>query len=38
VRVSEVRGEPPPPELKLCINYAGGFRNSMTLVLVGLDV
>jgi hypothetical protein len=38
VRVSGVRGEPPPPELKLCINYAGGFRNSMTLVLVGLDV
>ena len=38
VRVSGVRGEPPPPELKLCINYAGGFRNSMTLVLTGLDV
>jgi len=38
VRVSGVRGEPPPPELKLCINYAGGFRNSMTLVLTGLDI
>jgi hypothetical protein len=38
VRVSGVRGEPPPPDLKVCINYAGGFRNSMTLVLTGLDV
>jgi hypothetical protein len=38
VRVSGVRGEPPPAELKLCINYAGGFRNSMSLVLTGLDI
>jgi hypothetical protein len=38
VRVSGVRGEPAPPELKVCINYAGGFRNSMSLVLTGLDV
>jgi acyclic terpene utilization AtuA family protein len=38
VRISGVRGEPPPPELKLCINYAGGFRNSMSLVLTGLDI
>ena len=38
VRVSGVRGEPPPPDLKVCINYAGGFRNAMTLVLTGLDV
>jgi hypothetical protein len=38
VRVSGVRGEPPSGELKLCINYAGGFRNSMTLLLTGLDV
>jgi hypothetical protein len=37
VRVSGVRGEPPPGELKVCINYAGGFRNSMTLLLTGLD-
>ena len=37
VRVSGVRGEPPSGELKLCINYAGGFRNSMTLLLTGLD-
>jgi len=38
VRVSGVRGEPPSGELKLCINYAGGFRNSMTLLLTGLGV
>jgi hypothetical protein len=38
VRVSGVRGEPPSGEIKLCINYAGGYRNSMTLLLTGLDV
>src|SRR3990172_2935702 len=38
VSVSGVRGEPAPSELKVCINYAGGFRNSMTLLLTGLDV
>jgi hypothetical protein len=37
VRVSGVRGEPPSGELKLCINYAGGFRNSMSLLVTGLD-
>jgi hypothetical protein len=38
VLVSGVRGEPPPPTTKVCINYLGGFRNSMTLVLAGLDI
>src|SRR5205814_512680 len=38
VRVSGVRGEPPPPTTKVCINYLGGYRNSMTFVLAGLDV
>jgi hypothetical protein len=38
VRVHGVRGEPPPPTTKLCLNYAGGYRNSMTFVLTGLDV
>jgi hypothetical protein len=33
-----VRGEPPPPTAKVCINYLGGFKNSMTFVLAGLDV
>ena len=35
VRVSGVRGEPPPPTLKVTANLAGGWRNSMTMVLSG---
>lgn len=38
VRISGVRGEPAPETTKVCINYAGGFRNSMTFVLTGLDI
>src|SRR5206468_10253461 len=38
VRVSGVRGEPPPATTKVCINYLGGYRNSMTFVLARLDV
>jgi hypothetical protein len=38
VRVSGVRGEPAPERLKVCINHLGGFKNSMTFVLTGLDV
>src|SRR5205809_5431087 len=38
VRVSGIRGEPPPPTTKVCINYLGGYRNSMTFVLTGLDI
>lgn len=38
VRVSGVRGEPPPDTLKVAVTYPGGYRNSMTLVLTGLDV
>ncbi len=38
VRVSGVRGEPPPPTTKVCINYFGGYKNSMTFVLTGLDI
>lgn len=38
VRISAVRGEPAPQELKVCINYIGGYRNSMTFVLTGLDI
>ncbi len=37
VRISEVRGESPPERLKVAANYLGGFRNSMTLVVTGLD-
>jgi hypothetical protein len=38
VRISGVRGEPPPPTLKVGLNTLGGFRNEMTFVLTGLDV
>jgi hypothetical protein len=38
VRVSGVKGEPPPPTAKLCLNYFGGYRNSATFVLTGLDI
>jgi hypothetical protein len=38
VAVSGVRGEPPPPDLKVGLNALGGFRNEMTFVLTGLDI
>jgi hypothetical protein len=38
VRLSEVRGSPPPPDVKVAINYFGGFRNQMSMVVTGLDV
>ena len=38
VRVSAVRGEPPPPDLKVALNYAGGYRNSMILAIEGTNV
>ena len=38
VKVTGVRGEPPPPTTKLCLNYTGGYRNGMTFVLTGLDI
>src|SRR5690606_11279391 len=33
-----VRGEPPPDTLKVAVNYLAGYRNTMTLVLTGLDI
>ncbi len=38
VTISGVKGEPPPPTLKVSLNNIGGFRNEMTLVLTGLDI
>ncbi|MDA3661091.1 DUF1446 domain-containing protein [Mycobacterium xenopi] len=38
VRISGVLGEPPPPTYKVSLNSIGGFRNSMTFVLTGLDI
>lgn len=38
VLVRGVRGEPPPATTKVCLNYLGGYKNSMTFVLTGLDI
>lgn len=38
VRISGVRGMPPPQQLKVCVNTLGGFRNEMTFLLTGLDI
>jgi hypothetical protein len=38
VGISGVRGEPPPSDTKVCINYVGGYRNSVTFALTGLDI
>jgi hypothetical protein len=38
VRISAVRGEPPPPTLKVTANLEAGWRNSMTLAITGARV
>ncbi len=38
VLVTGIKGEPPPDTTKVCINYLGGFRNSVAFVLTGLDI
>ena len=38
VSISTVRGKPPTTTAKVCINNLAGFKNSMSIVLTGLDV
>jgi len=38
VRMSGARGGPAPAMLKVATNYEGGYRNTMTMVITGLDV
>jgi hypothetical protein len=38
VRLSGTRGLPAPRDVKVCLNLLGGWRNSMTFLLTGLDV
>ncbi|MEE9415447.1 MAG: acyclic terpene utilization AtuA family protein [Acidimicrobiales bacterium] len=38
VRISGVRGQAPPTTLKVAMNELGGFRNSFTVALTGLDI
>ena len=38
VQVSGVKGEPPPPTLKVAMNKLGGYRNDLAVGLTGLDI
>ncbi|AKZ56394.1 hypothetical protein SAM23877_3347 [Streptomyces ambofaciens ATCC 23877] len=38
VRIEGVRGEAPPPDLKVGLSRLGGFRNEVVFVLTGLGV
>jgi hypothetical protein len=38
VRISGVRGEPPPATTKVSLNYQGGWRSTSVLYLTGLDI
>jgi hypothetical protein len=38
VGISGVRGSAPPERLKVCVNELGGYRNSVELVVTGLDL
>ena len=38
VKVSEVKGQSPPNTLKVAMNELGGYRNSFSVALTGLDI
>jgi acyclic terpene utilization AtuA family protein len=38
VALSGTKGSPPPETLKVALNMLGGYRNTMTMVLTGLDI
>ena len=38
VRISGVRGQAPPSTLKVAMNQLGGYRNSFTVALTGIDI
>ncbi|WP_277455216.1 acyclic terpene utilization AtuA family protein [Janibacter sp. DB-40] len=38
VSITGVRGEAPPPDVKVSLTSLGGFRNEMTMALTGLDI
>ncbi|HUC38169.1 MAG TPA: acyclic terpene utilization AtuA family protein, partial [Acidimicrobiales bacterium] len=38
VSISGTRGRPPPERLKVSVNLLGGWRNTMTFALTGLDI
>ena len=38
VALAGTRGSPPPDTLKVALNMLGGYRNTTTMVLTGLDI
>jgi hypothetical protein len=38
VALAGTRGSPPPDTLKVAVNMLGGYRNTTTMVLTGLDI
>jgi Acyclic terpene utilisation family protein AtuA len=38
VALAGTKGSPPPGSLKVALNMLGGYRNTMTLVITGLDI
>lgn len=38
ISLTGIRGEAPPPDLKVSLTALGGHRNEMTVVLTGLDI
>jgi hypothetical protein len=38
VTITDARGTPPPPTLKVGVTRLGGHRNTMTFILAGLDI
>ena len=38
IALTGTRGSPPPEDLKVALNMLGGYRNTMTMVITGLDV
>ncbi|MHB1208722.1 MAG: acyclic terpene utilization AtuA family protein [Acidimicrobiales bacterium] len=38
VRITNTKGEPPPPTLKVAMNEIGGYRKDLNVALTGLDI
>ena len=38
IALTGTRGSPPPDTLKVALNMLGGYRNTMTMVITGLDI
>jgi hypothetical protein len=38
VSANGIKGEPPPNTTKVCMNNLGSYKNSMTVILTGLDI